>query len=387
MRFHWIFSSIWKWLRAERRRQAVAGGLALGAVAAGLGVGVYFAVAGGGGGEPEPSPAVIRTASPSPRATASPRPTAAPTPTPAPAFPPIVDAQEVFVVDADGGDPALIHATAGVSDLAWSPDGRKIAFAAGSGATSIYVAEPPDAAGDPLVEIQGRVTRLLWAADGRRIAYHIFHSVSGTGSVTSISVLDTDSGASRQLVEGGEDLGLVAWFPGGSELLVVQAGQLLRVDSSSGSQSMIAEGFLGLTSERASLAPDGSRVAVGAEKSCTLRLVNVTDGSSNDVVSGSCSMYYIVWSRDGTEIAYSIREGERGTYVLNLASGQTRRLTIRSGVEVDVPRWLPDGSGLAILRCYEGCGGAVFVPVAGGCRAASGDSPASLRHVRWVRGR
>jgi len=287
----------------------------------------------------------------------------------------IIDAQELFLADADGsGEPVLIHRSAGyIGAGAWSSDGEKIAFAVGDASrSSIFVAAPPEPAAEPLADA-GTTGPLLWSPDNRRIAYKEFLSTSDTGSVTAISVLDIDTGKARNLLNGGEDLGLAGWFPGSAELLVTQSGQLLKADASSGTTSIIASGFFALTADRVSLSPDGTRVAVGAEKACALRLVNVEDGAAEDLVSGPCSIYGIAWSPDGAEIAYGVyetasgvSEGESGTYVVEVGTGEVRRLTTSGVTRGEYFEWLADGSGLAIQRCYEGCFEAALVPAAGG---------------------
>ncbi len=370
-----------QWIRESRKRQLLTAALGIVAVAA-IGVAAYFVAFAGDDGDrqsveqsPSPSPPAVR---------ASPRPQ---TPSPSatgPALPAIVDAEELFVVDADGGEPVLIHRTAGYigRQIAWSPNGERLAFAASEGGQiGVYVADVTRQA-RLAVRLDNDYAQLAWSPEGDRLA------VGGTATGddgTASSVLAVVEPASLEITElysepvppDGSPVTLLSWTPD-TRLLFTRGNDLVAIDTVSRAETTVASGLGEMPSPYGKfdfdVSPDGAQVALAVRESggdCTfldLRsvvLVQLADGVTSEVVT-ACGVGDVAWSHDGTELAYSIGAGDKGTYVLNLATGQTKRLTTGQGVAIDTIDWVPDGSGVAIRGCYEGCGSPRFVPISGG---------------------
>lgn len=127
-------------------------------------------------------------------------------------------AREIWVVDADGSDahrllrlPKLGADTgmpAGVGEIDWSPDGRRIALTAHSGWVAwVYVVNTN---GTDLRRLTGNPKGPPWASDpdwspdGRRIAFEQTFPSKVVGAFSSeVYVMTVDSGSQRRLTRNG----------------------------------------------------------------------------------------------------------------------------------------------------------------------------------------
>jgi TolB protein len=194
---------------------------------------------------------------------------------------PIVDERGIFVANADGTDP--VRLTRGVNDAwpSWSPDGTRIVFSSTRYDPSIGPCTPGDDAHCPtdlyIVNADGpnlgRLTvgpsnayQAAWSPTGDEIA-----STQGTGYIaaapTWVAVMDA----------GGSDVRVVSTGDGGSDF-------------------------------RPSWSPDGSRIVFAAIRNDDWGIWTVrTDGSGEHRILGGEGMGYVddpVWSPDGSLIAF-----------------------------------------------------------------------------------
>lgn len=218
---------------------------------------------------------------------------------------------EIHVANADGTNPVQVSPP-GIHDfyLAWSPDGRKIAFDALDtldGNWHIYVV---DADGTNLVRLTPpgvNESAPGWSADGRRIYFQ--QSPSPLYPVAQqIFVMNADGTNRVPIATLPDDAGIGPWSPDGSKLAYSYNDDIYVLDTNSG---------------------------------------NAMDVADSPVID-----HYPAWSPDGSRIAYS----EEGVLYVRDADG-TNQILLDSPSDVDgydyEPSWAPDGSAIAFTRDHR----------------------------------
>ena len=271
----------------------------------------------------------------------------------------------IYLMNADGSDlTSLYSGTA--SNLAWSPDGSRIAYddyadiyvmnADGSGQTML--ADYPSIAFDRSPSWSPDGTSIAFASEQRSWAEEDFLSKD-----SDIYVMGADGSDITRLTydspetERGEmsmDLS-PAWSPDGDRIAFISNRDgrwSLYVMNADGSSPVLLEVGVGLDSAPA-WSPDGGRIAFVSSDGLSNIYVMNADGSNRVrlTANGEGDNYEPSWSPDGRHIAFSSnRDSERGMlgptdpnveiYVMDAdGSGQTR-LTRHDAMDSG-PAWLP----------------------------------------------
>lgn len=182
----------------------------------------------------------------------------------------------------------------GIGDLAWSPDGRRIAY------TSVFDPDDPEERGTPPgAAPRVRVTRRLdFKQDGRGFV---------GDARQQVFVVHVETGERRRLTHQPVDHSAPAWSPNGRWLLVNTPRPSKRVVSRPHTQALL--------------------------------LVDPDTGASTQVSPSDCWVEHAAWSPSGDRIVFAAdplpRSFQPDFFVYDVASGTTRRLTD------DLPTALP----------------------------------------------
>jgi Tol biopolymer transport system component len=270
---------------------------------------------------------------------------------------------ELFSIAPQGGDlRQLTRDNLDDVDPAWSPDGRRIAFARSvidfaAYPTSLWVM---DAGGSHL----RRLTKPggppyaapSWAPDNDHIVF-VRYRRGPRGYYLEIAVVDTRTGRIRSLVSGGTD---PAWSPDGRLIAFVQSAQLrtIRPDGS-GERTLFTSpplrGSIVPGLYRPSWSPDGRSIAVTrlwygklsafyedqlivSRATGKSRRLPCNPPSTPPTVGGTQSVYghstdRLVWSPDGTALA-----GSSGDAIWTCALDGSSASWLGTGVQ---PDWQP----------------------------------------------
>ena len=265
----------------------------------------------------------------------------------------------IYVARADGSGVRRLWRGHG-SDLAWSPDGRKLAFARGElGELGIWVINANGRA--QLRIVRERATSPTWSPDGRRIAFVGYGAGIDAGIIgivradgSNLSWLPTPSTkipeATRRKEVAVED---VDWSPAGNQFIftgaigIVDGGTVtsfrdiyvMRTDGHNlHNLTRAAAEF----DEEPEWSPEGRRIVFLRDHK--IWVMNA-DGSSPVRLTRWVGAANPVWSHDGRKIAFAKAKGlnEPGfaqIYVMDADGTGVKRLT-GARVNAAYPAWQP----------------------------------------------
>jgi len=276
------------------------------------------------------------------------------------------DPVEVYVMSSDG-QPRLLTTLSSVPQWAWAPDDDHAALVTNITSYSDRIHVISVKAGTDIVtadipitwshKLAGNPSRLAWSPNGEWLAWE-----SDSGHRVTLEAMRVDGSDRRNLAASdsnpsAEDGVVFGWKDDHTLLATVWESPnrlLYEFDLANGTEREVA------TQPEASWAEvsrDASRVVfvVGGERqgcyASSLWIMDVSDGSLHQVLSDTCQLEGAFWSPDGSQIAYDVvHENAWGTYILDLASGTSRKLGSSATLWDHVLGWSPDGSWIVVNR-------------------------------------
>ncbi len=241
------------------------------------------------------------------------------------------------------------------------------AFPGANGALAIGPYHPQEPNTLNLVSATGKRTHLstgavefprhiAWSPDGRRLAFDGPSTSLGTGN--ALYVMNADGSGLRQVGRGDRLRHDPAWSPDGTRLAFVQddgagagSGDIYTITTAGGSlrQLTTAASWDGEPDWSA----DGTRIAYTCRSGGRTHICQMSPtGASRSVTTSGLSLTGIrepSWSPDSRSIAFTAGSATSSSLVFRMSrtGGGLRRLTPTDG---DRPAWSPDGTRIAFQQ-------------------------------------
>lgn len=259
--------------------------------------------------------------------------------------------REIYVIDRGRRNQKRVTVNR-ITDVqpTWSPDGKKIAFVSNrnKGYFQIWVMDADG--GNPVRLTNGvRDVKPDWSPDGKKIAYGgILHPKDLDNSPHVIFVTDADGKNERQLID--ESGVSPSWSPDGKRIAFVSGrdsniNQIYVMDADGRHQRRITDDLADKLTP--SWSPDGRRIAYASGNG--IHVVD-SDGKNQRKLTNGMGDEHPTWSPDSDAIAFqSFRDGGAGIYTIDIKRRIIHTLVPAPGLRGVEPDWF-DPRQLAVDR-------------------------------------
>jgi Tol biopolymer transport system component len=276
---------------------------------------------------------------------------------------------EIYLVSVNGGEPKrLTFDGAGVSNLAWAPNGREIVFASRLGGKNRLYRIPVEGGGPEWLAATGSEAQYpAFSRDGSRLAWRqntsdedIFRLALKSGSenappVASL-IVSTALEASPRYSPDGKRIAFVSNRSGSDEIWVC---------GSDGENPIRLTSFRGPLAGSPSWSPDGKQIVFDCrpEGNADIYVVSAEGGQPRRLTTDPAEDIVPSWSRDGRWIYFtSNRSGRLQIWKMPAGGGEAAQMTRQGGFE---PMESPDGRWLYFTQ-DRGSSSIWRMPTAGG---------------------
>ncbi len=215
-------------------------------------------------------------------------------------------------------DPVTEHLrlTNGLSDLALSPDDRKVAFVARGEVFAASAADGGDAM--RVTRTLAQESQLAWAPDSRRIAY-----VSERDAAQHLFLYDFGTNTETQLTRDAKSDDAPRFSPDGTMLAFVRDDKELRVlDIAAGTERVLATSFIRASPDNVVWSPDGKWIAYMGLSTRSFRnayIVPAAGGESRAVSAiPNANTSTLSWSPDGKFLVFNTSQRTEDTEVVRV---------------------------------------------------------------------
>jgi Tol biopolymer transport system component len=279
----------------------------------------------------------------------------------------VVIASNIAAADTVGAEKLTKVASnvASDSNSVWSPNGKEILFAKGTGnyEANLYKAFS-DGSGETKLASDTGTSGYAWSPDGSKISYYYYTDEIGS---YSLSLMNTDGTNKTQLLNPVNNLFfyIYSWFPSGSKIAYVNGvdnlGWLYEINSDGSNNHEICDG--GNYNGAIAVSPDASKILYTSwswEDPTEIYVLNLTqtddfykltDGS---IFQQTQSWQPEVWSPDGKRIVYcSDENGNSDIYTIKTDGSGKTQLTSDSATDSS-PIFSPNGKKIVYVTDKSG---------------------------------
>jgi len=269
----------------------------------------------------------------------------------------------LFQVPTLGGAPKKVLENLGSNNISFSPDGKQLAFTriARGKEDALMIANADGTNERKLVAHKNPpedVGSLAWSPDGKSIAYNVLNFDTNDATLYEAQVAD---GSTKPLTAQRwlSILGL-SWFADGSGLLMLASAeqrfvyQIWQLSYPEGEALRLTNDLNNY--QGMSLAADsGALAVVQSEQQASIWIAPVGDASrARPVTSGSGKAdTYLAWIPDGRIVYHSNAGGTDDIWIVNVDGGNPKQLTANARNN-QIPSVSPDGRYIVFLSDRTG---------------------------------